>query len=66
MVQGSAADIMKLALVLLHRAACQSRRGQGKVPPFQLVLQIHDEVLVECADDPHTVSLYVARVFSVG
>lgn len=41
-IQGSAADLMKLAMIRVHRALKQ--RG----PSARLLLQVHDELLLEC------------------
>ena len=41
-IQGSAADIIKIAMIRAHLALAQSGSGA------RLVLQIHDELLVEC------------------
>ena len=44
-VQGSAADIIKLAMLRVHDAL---ERGGYKA---KLVLQIHDELIIDCPDD---------------
>ena len=41
-IQGSAADLMKLAMIRVHRALKQQR------PSARLLLQVHDELLLEC------------------
>jgi DNA polymerase-1 len=41
-IQGSAADLMKLAMIRVH-AALKRRR-----PSARLLLQVHDELLLEC------------------
>ncbi|MEM7625400.1 MAG: DNA polymerase I [Planctomycetota bacterium] len=41
-VQGSAADLIKVAMVNLHR------RIQNESLPMKMLLQIHDELVVEC------------------
>ena len=41
-IQGTAADIMKLAMVAVHK------RLKNEVPEARLVLQVHDELIVEC------------------
>ena len=43
-IQGTAADIMKLAMVAVHR------RLQAELPAARLVLQVHDELIVECPE----------------
>jgi DNA polymerase I len=43
-IQGSAADIIKLAMVRIHRRLADERRAS------RLVLQIHDELLLEVPD----------------
>ena len=43
--QGTAADIIKLAMV---RVDCRLRR---ELPGARLVLQIHDELIVECPEE---------------
>lgn len=44
-IQGTAADIMKMAMVSVRQ------RLQEELPSAQLVLQIHDELLVECPEE---------------
>jgi len=41
-IQGSAADLMKLAMIRVHRSLKQS------FPSARLLLQVHDELLLEC------------------
>ena len=43
-IQGTAADIMKLAMVTVHR------RLKAELPEARLVLQVHDELIVECPE----------------
>ena len=43
-IQGTAADIMKLAMVAAHR------RLKAEAPEARLVLQVHDELIVECPE----------------
>jgi DNA polymerase-1 len=50
-IQGSAADLMKLAMVHVHGALKRSH------PSARLLLQVHDELLIECpAAESHAVS----------
>ncbi len=44
-LQGSAADIIKVAMINLHR------RLRGEVPDARLILQVHDELVVECPEN---------------
>ncbi len=44
-IQGTAADIMKLAMVRVHR------RLQRDFPDARLLLQVHDELLIELPED---------------
>ena len=43
-IQGTAADIMKLAMVAVER------RLKKELPEAALVLQVHDELIVECPE----------------
>ena len=43
-IQGSAADLMKLAMVRVHRALPRV------APSARLLLQVHDELLLECSE----------------
>jgi DNA polymerase-1 len=43
-LQGSAADIIKVAMIDLHR------RLQLETPEAVMILQVHDELIVECPD----------------
>ena len=43
-IQGTAADIMKLAMVAVHK------RLKAELPEARLVLQVHDELIVECPE----------------
>ena len=44
-IQGTAADIMKLAMIAVWR------RLKQDLPDARLVLQVHDELIVECPED---------------
>ncbi|MCI9002838.1 MAG: DNA polymerase I [Oscillibacter sp.] len=44
-IQGTAADVMKLAMVAVWR------RLRAEKPAARLVLQVHDELIVECPED---------------
>ena len=44
-IQGTAADIMKLAMISVWR------RLREEKPEAKLVLQVHDELIVECAEE---------------
>jgi DNA polymerase-1 len=54
-IQGSAADIIKIAMV---RLAAALRTAQARCA---MVLQIHDELLVECAEDELNRALMMIR-----
>lgn len=43
-IQGTAADIMKLAMVAVEK------RLKKELPEAKLVLQVHDELIVECPE----------------
>ncbi|MDQ6991042.1 MAG: DNA polymerase I [Mariprofundaceae bacterium] len=43
-LQGSAADIIKVAMIALHQ------RLQQEAPQAKMLLQVHDELIVECPD----------------
>ncbi len=45
-IQGTAADIMKLAMVAVRK------RLRQQLPEARLVLQVHDELIVECPGGP--------------
>jgi DNA polymerase-1 len=54
-IQGSAADLVKLAMLSVHRAL--SKRGSGR-----LLLQVHDELLFECpAGEVDGIAMLVRR-----
>ena len=44
-IQGSAADLIKLAMIRVDRALSQ------KFPDARLLLQVHDELIVECPEE---------------
>ena len=44
-IQGSAADLMKLAMIQVHRVL------KAKHPSARLLLQVHDELLLECPSE---------------
>ena len=44
-IQGTAADIIKLAMVRVHR------RLKGERLAARLIMQVHDELIVECPED---------------
>ena len=55
-VQGSAADLIKVAMVNLHR------RIERDTLPAKMLLQIHDELVVECpADEADMISAVVVE-----
>ena len=43
-IQGTAADLIKLAMIRIYHALQQS------YPEAKLILQIHDELIVECPE----------------
>lgn len=43
-IQGTAADIMKLAMIRVYSALC------AELPEAKLLLQVHDELIVECPE----------------
>ncbi len=44
-IQGSAADIIKIAMVRVYK------RLKDELPDAKLILQVHDELIVECSHD---------------
>ena len=44
-IQGTAADIMKLAMIAVWK------RLKAEKPAARLVLQVHDELIVECPEE---------------
>jgi DNA polymerase-1 len=44
-IQGSAADIIKLAMVRVHE------RLERELPDARLILQVHDELIVDCREE---------------
>ena len=55
-VQGAAADVMKLAMIAVHR------RLKAEGLQARLVLQVHDELIVECPEEEkETVSALLAE-----
>ncbi|MBQ8910321.1 MAG: DNA polymerase I [Oscillospiraceae bacterium] len=44
-IQGTAADLIKLAMIRVHNAL------QAHYPDAKLILQVHDELIVECPED---------------
>ncbi len=54
-IQGTAADLIKLAMLRVHKAL------QENYPDAKLLLQVHDELIVEC---PEEIAEAVARLIS--
>ena len=54
-IQGSAADLIKLAMIRVDKAL------QDAYPEAQLLLQVHDELIVEC---PESIAPQVAKLVS--
>ncbi len=55
-IQGSAADIVKIAMLAVHKAL------KEEVPSAKLLLQVHDELIAECDEkDAQTVADLFAR-----
>ena len=44
-VQGTAADLIKLAMIRVHQTL------KEKFPDAKLILQVHDELIIECPED---------------
>ena len=54
-IQGTAADLIKLAMIRVDKAL------RGNFPEARLLLQVHDELIVEC---PENVAAQVAKLVS--
>ena len=54
-IQGSAADLIKLAMIHVAQAL------QEQYPEAKLILQVHDELIVEC---PQEIAQEVAQLVS--
>ncbi|MBF0241933.1 MAG: DNA polymerase I [Desulfamplus sp.] len=50
-IQGSAADIIKLAMIKMDRALNETCRSDGKKMKSKMILSVHDEILFEVPDD---------------
>ncbi len=55
-VQGSAADIVKLAMLSLDKKLHESGS------PAKLLLQVHDELILECPDDQNVIESTISMV----
>ena len=55
-IQGTAADLIKIAMIRVHRALSE------KYPEAKLILQVHDELIVEC---PENIAQEVAALVSI-
>lgn len=55
-VQGSAADIVKKAMLDVDEALSKEKNGA------KLLLQVHDELILECPDNPETIEKTIALV----
>lgn len=64
-VQGSAADLIKLAMIDLHRRL-NPRDGESQLPGVRMLLQIHDELVFESPKPiaEHAMKLIVERMES--
>ena len=54
-IQGSAADIMKLAMIKVYQ------RLSKELPEGRMVMQVHDEILVECPKEKVSVCKAILR-----
>lgn len=50
-IQGTAADLMRLALVTTRREILKDEPNKMGVRPVQLLLSVHDEILLEAIED---------------
>ena len=55
-VQGSAADIVKTAMISVSEALAKTKS------PARLLLQVHDELIFECPDDQATIDATIALI----
>jgi len=55
-VQGSAADIVKTAMLAVSQALAKTKS------PARLLLQVHDELIFECPDDQATIDATIALI----
>lgn len=55
-VQGSAADLMKKAMINVHAKVVE------KNPDVQLLLQVHDDLVFEVTDDPQVIEQMIEQV----
>jgi DNA polymerase-1 len=58
-VQGSAADICKLAMLQMENDPLLRALG------YVMMIQVHDEIVGECPDDPEVVKAVMARVAEI-
>jgi DNA polymerase-1 len=54
-IQGTAADVMKLAMIRVHH------RLRQELPQAKLLLQVHDELIVECPADQAEAAATILR-----
>lgn len=65
-VQGSASDIMKLAMIAIHKTLATNRNlplpssNQPPPPPPRMILQVHDELIFEVAAQARVIAQLVA------
>jgi len=59
-IQGTAADILKLAMIDLHGELTKRRANTGSSPAARMILTVHDELLFEVRKD--AVEEYAALV----
>ncbi len=55
-IQGTAADIVKKAMLNVNRALAETKN------PAKLLLQVHDELIFECPDNPEIVEKTIALI----
>jgi len=64
-IQGSAADLIKKAMITIHQEVIEKNVSGAEKDDVKMLLQIHDDLVFEVKNDPKIVKALVNKVHEI-